>query len=225
MLDRTRHAAPQVFERLRDMIVALVLAPGAVLSRPDLARQFGVSQTPVREALIRLAEEGLVDIFPQHATKVSRINLTAARQAHFLRRSLELEIVRTLAEQGAAGATSVVQDLQALVDQQHLALEASDLARFSALDQRFHRRMYEAAGVEDLWHLQRRLSGHIDRLRSLHLPLLGKATTILADHQGIIDAIAAGDGAAAQARLRQHLSGTLARIEDISARFPDYVRA
>src|SRR6185312_1845819 len=79
-LDRSRHAAPQVFEHLREMILSLELPPGMHLSRADLASRFGVSQTPVRDALLRLGEEGLVDIFPQHATVVSAIDLTAARQ-------------------------------------------------------------------------------------------------------------------------------------------------
>ena len=98
-LDRSRLAAPQVFESLREAILTLELVPGAMLVRSELAGQFGVSQTPIREALLRLEEEGLVDVFPQHATLVSRIDVAAAREAHFLRRSIELEIVRTLALQ------------------------------------------------------------------------------------------------------------------------------
>ena len=76
------------------MIIALELPPGSPLSRAALATQFGVSSTPIRDALMRLAEEGLVDVFPQHATVVSRIDVGLAQQAHFLRQALELEIVR-----------------------------------------------------------------------------------------------------------------------------------
>ncbi len=71
-LDRDRQAAPQVFERLRGMIISLELPPGSPLSRAALAGQFGVSSTPIRDALMRLEEEGLVDVFPQYATVVSR---------------------------------------------------------------------------------------------------------------------------------------------------------
>jgi DNA-binding GntR family transcriptional regulator len=60
-LDRDRQAAPQVFERLRGMIISLGLPPGSALSRAELATQFGVSSTPIRDALMRLEEEGLVD--------------------------------------------------------------------------------------------------------------------------------------------------------------------
>src|SRR5215217_7354505 len=98
-LERGRQAAPQVFERLREAIIHLDLSPGTTLSRATLATQFGVSSTPIRDALMRLEEEGLVDVFPQYATVVSRVDVGRAEQAHFLRQALELEIVRLLAEQ------------------------------------------------------------------------------------------------------------------------------
>ena len=63
-LERSRQAAPQVFESLRGLIVDLALPPGTVLPRAELAERYGVSQTPVRDALMKLGEEGLVDIFP-----------------------------------------------------------------------------------------------------------------------------------------------------------------
>jgi GntR family transcriptional regulator, rspAB operon transcriptional repressor len=102
-LDRSRRAAPQVFEKLREFIVSLELPPGAILSRAELAERFKLSQTPIRDALIRLGEEGLVDIFQQHATLVSRISVASARQAHFLRRAIELEVVRKLASTATDG--------------------------------------------------------------------------------------------------------------------------
>src|SRR5258708_22676417 len=67
-LDRDRQAAPQVFERLRSMIISLDLPPGSPLSRAALAGQFGVSSTPIRDALMRLGEEGLVEGVPPYAT-------------------------------------------------------------------------------------------------------------------------------------------------------------
>lgn len=221
-LDRSRHAAPQVFERLREMIISLELVPGTVLSRTELAGRFGVSQTPVRDALIRLGEEGLVDIFPQHATVVSQINLASARQAHFLRRSIELEVVRALAEKPAADA-ALVERLRASIAQQAALRDAHDYREFSSADQAFHRQMYEAAGVPDLWDLVRRLSGHIDRLRRLHLPVEGKSEAIVRDHRAIVDAIERRDPAAAEAALRNHLAGTLSQVEQIRARHPDFV--
>lgn len=219
--DRTRQAAPQVFEHMREQIISMALPPGTVLSRPDLAVQYGISQTPVRDALMRLAEEGLVDVFPQHATRVSRIDVALARQAHFLRRSVELEIVRGLA---ASPDPALIAQLQATVARQQRMLELDDLGEFTANDQSFHRQLYEAAAVPDLFALVRRQSGHLDRLRRLHLPIPGKASAVVRDHSAIIDAIAAGDPVRAEAAVREHLSGTLANVEEIRARFGSYLR-
>jgi GntR family transcriptional regulator, rspAB operon transcriptional repressor len=220
-LDRSRHAAPQVFEHLRGMIISMALTPGTVLSRAELAAQFGLSQTPIRDALQRLGEESLVDIFPQHATVVRPIEIPLARQAHFLRRSIELEIVHTLAE---IQDPALIARLRASLAQQSAQVDSDNYQEFSAADQAFHKLMYEAAKVPDLWILVRRHSGHLDRLRRLHLPIPGKARAILQDHTEIVEAIASGNSALAQQRLRQHLSGTLSTIEEIRARFPTYLK-
>src|SRR5713226_1170928 len=141
-LDRDRQAAPQVFEQLRKLITSLALPPGSPLSRNALAGQFGVSSTPIRDALMRLEEEGLVDVFPQHATVVSRIDVRRAQQAHFLRQALELEIVRLLA---LAGDQALVADLEALIARQQQFAQAGDFESFMAADNDFHAELYAAA--------------------------------------------------------------------------------
>ena len=125
-LDRTRQAAPQVFEWLRGSILSLQLAPGTALSRAELADRFELSQTPVRDALLQLAQAGLVDIFPQHATLVSRIDIPSATQAHFLRCAIELEVVRTLALAPADDTAVLRAKLTAQIDLQ-AALAIADL--------------------------------------------------------------------------------------------------
>ena len=219
-LDRARQAAPQVFERLRNAIIALELPPGAPLSRAELAGQFGVSSTPVRDALMRLEEEGLVDVFPQHATVVSRIDVNRAQQAHFLRQALELEIVRLLA--AGRDAALVIRLDHAIALQQQFA-KAGDFEAFMAADNDFHAQLYAAAGKQDLWMLVRSRSGHIDRLRRLHLPSPGKAQDIVRHHRLIVKSIADGEPEEAQAHLRTHLSGTLSELAQIRARYPQYL--
>jgi DNA-binding GntR family transcriptional regulator len=219
-LDRTRLAAPQVLEKLREVILSLELTPGTVLVRQELADRFGVSQTPVREALLRLSEEALVDVFPQHATLVSRIDIAAAREAHFLRRSIELELVHQLAQQESPG---LVEQMKGVIAQQAALATSQRYGDFVNADRAFHRLMYEAGGVLGLWDLVGRVSGHVDRLRRLHLPTAGKTEAILRDHRAIVRAIEAQDPAAAQTALRKHLSGTLSAVNEICRQYPDYV--
>lgn len=222
-LDRSRQAAPQIADVLRERILALDLPPGTVLPRAELAERFGVSQTPVRDALTKLGEEGLVDIFPQHATIVSRIDVPAALRAHFLRRALELEIVRELASRRASELATVLPLLRARIAEQKRALAAKDYGTFTRADHAFHHEMYVAAGVAELWPLIRQRSGHVDRLRRLNLPAKGKAQAVLRDHAAITDAIEARRPDAAQAALRAHLAGTLTFVEEVRLRHADWV--
>jgi len=219
-LDRDRQAAPQVFERLRGMIISLELPPGSPLSRAALAEQFGVSSTPIRDALMRLEEEGLVDVFPQYATVVSRVDVRLAQQAHFLRQAVELEIVRGLAiSQDAA----VAADLNRTIALQQQFAKAGDFEKFMAADNEFHAQLYAASDKQDIWVLVKSRSGHIDRLRRLHLPSPGKAQDIVRHHKLIAKAIGAGEPDEAQKYLRTHLSGTLSELAQIRARHPEYL--
>ncbi|MES2031008.1 MAG: GntR family transcriptional regulator [Pseudomonadota bacterium] len=219
-LDRDRQAAPQVFERLRELIISLALPPGSALSRAALAEQFGVSSTPIRDALMRLDKEGLVEVFPQYATVVSKVDVGLAQQAHFLRQALELEIVRILALQPDA---ALLIDLNRIITLQQQFAKAGDFARFMAADTEFHQKLYDAADKRGLWDLIRSRSGHIDRLRRLHLPSLGKAQAIVRDHKLIAKAIATGQPDEAQKHLRTHLSGTLRDVDKIRMRYPEYL--
>jgi DNA-binding GntR family transcriptional regulator len=217
--DPSRQAATQVFERLREMIISLELAPGEVINRQALQQQFGLSSTPVRDALMRLGEEGLVDTFPQSATRVSLIDVTKARQAQFLRRAVEQEAVRILS---GAPETEFVPELRGIIEQQKAAAERLDIPAFYGLDRDFHRRIYEAAGAPDLFTLVRQRSGHIDRIRRLNLPVAGKMQQIIKDHGLIVRAIAAGDAAKAQTHVRDHLSRSLAYSQALRDKHPGY---
>ena len=169
--DTSSGAAAQVYDRLRADILSLQMEPGAVINRLNLQRRFGLSSTPVRDALMRLGEEGLVDIVAQSATTVSLIDIDKAREAQFLRRALEQEAVETVC---ASADRTVAQDLKSSIQRQTEAAMREDLARFDEFDREFHRCLFDAAGVLGLFHLVRRQSGHIDRIRRLHLPHAGK---------------------------------------------------
>ena len=217
-LDRSRQVAPQIFETLRARILSLELKPNTLLSRAALQAEFGVSQTPVRDALMRLEQEGLVEIYPQHATLVARIDVSAARQAHFLRLAIELEAVRRVAVERDDAIVAALE--QALAT---LRASVEDYEAFAAADRAFHQLFYEASGVPDLFHMVRRQSGHIDRLRRLNLPLPGKMEAVIRDHAALADAVARRDPDGAAAILRRHLSGTLSIVDQIRERHPDYL--
>jgi DNA-binding GntR family transcriptional regulator len=217
---RTQNAG-LVEASLREEIISLKLAPGSVLSRIDLQSRFGVSSTPIRDALLRLQEEQLVEIFPQSATIVSAIDPVRAARARFLRRSVELELVRLLALEEAP---ETIENLRSLLRQQQALAEVGEYEAFSRADRDFHKVMFDSLHMTELWHLIQKQSGHIDRLRRLNLYVGGKMDQVVAAHKRIVDAIAAADPAAAQAALRDHLSTPREVIETLRERYPEYFR-
>lgn len=219
-IDRRLPASQQVYEDLRAKIVALALKPGEALSRPSLAESYGLSQTPVRDAFLKLQQEGLVEIYPQSRTMVTRIDVAQARETQFLRTAIEIETIRALALDLDKQKLSPAQEI---LSQQRLAfLEHGNLSSFSLLDKRFHLSLCTVAGHPELWELVMRRSGHIDRLRNLNLPDPGKASTILADHASILQAAMSSNVAEAERAVRKHLTGTLSAIEKIKERYPQY---
>jgi GntR family transcriptional regulator, rspAB operon transcriptional repressor len=221
MLDRSRQVALQIYEILHKRILNVELVPGTVLSRAALQMEFGVSQTPVRDALIRLQEDGVVEVYPQYATVVARIDIRHAQQAQFLRLSLELEAIQTLSRESPADTAA---ELAGIIARQETFASPETYDSFDACDQEFHRKLYERADILDLWINVRRQSVHLDRLRRLHLPMPGKMQTVLGDHRAIVDAIRSANPEEATAALRRHLSGTLSITDMIKERFPEYVR-
>ncbi|WP_340118542.1 GntR family transcriptional regulator [Pelagibius sp. 7325] len=218
-IDRKRLAAQQIYDDLRERIIGLDLKPGTGLSRPALTEFYRVSQTPIRDAILKLEQEGLVEIYPQSKTLVARIDVADAKETQFLRTAIELEVARALA---LDGDKMKLAPARRLLDQQREAIARGDLGGFIHLDRQFHASLAAASGHGGLWDLIRTRSGHLDRLRQLHLPSPGKGQAILADHREILTAIDGGHEEAARKAVRKHLSGTLRAIDQIVAKHPGY---
>jgi GntR family transcriptional regulator, rspAB operon transcriptional repressor len=216
---QTGSAANRVYTALRSRIVALDLLPDTVLSRIDIARENSVSQSPVREAILKLEQEGLVVSYPQSKTVVTRIDIDHARETQFLRLSVELEVAKSLAQ---ARNPDLLLPVTRILRMQKLACEDRDIAEFTALDRLFHVALFQLAGVEALSRLIAGRSGHIDRLRRLNLPDPGKMTGVVEAHERILAAIASGDVADVETQVRNHLSGTLASVPLIVQAHPGY---
>lgn len=220
LLDRRQPIVPQIHQILRERIVSLEWAPGRQLARAEIAEEFGVSQTPVREALLKLEDDGLIAVWPQSRTEVSPIDVAKVREVMFLRRALELEVALTVA---ALQPAADLAPAHAIVDEQRLlAPDDAGLRRFMALDREFHRTLFILAGQSALHDLLVERSADLDRVRRLHLPLRGKRLEILADHEAMLDAIAAADAAAVTRAVRHHLTGTAATLDALAAQHPAY---
>lgn len=214
---------PQVvYADLRRRIVALELLPDAPLSRVELSEHYQISQTPLREALLKLSEEGLVATYPQSRTEVRRIDVAQVFEAHFLRTAIEVEIVTRLAAEPVKSALAAAETTHDELVKSWAREQSYEV--FSKLDRQFHHDLFAAAGLTSLVQLVDSRCGQLDRMRRLHLQWSkeGKPEKVVKDHQAVLDAIRDNDVAGAQQAMRTHLAGTIGRLDDLRTHFPDY---
>lgn len=218
---RTSHvpASARLYQEIRRRIVSLELPPDTTLSRAELADAFGVSQSPVREAILRLEQDGLVVSYPQSRTVVTRIGIARIREEHFLRTAVECDVARRLAEIGEPATIVKVKGMVKM--QEALADDIEQVQLFKQLDEAFHEALFEGVGQSNLHQHITARCGNLARLRSLDLPRREKLASVLAGHRAVVDAIEAGDSDGAAAAMRRHLSGSIERLPQIVEANPD----
>jgi DNA-binding GntR family transcriptional regulator len=206
----------RVYQELRRRVLSLELPPGASLSENELAAALGVSRTPVREGLLLLSEEGLVQVFPKVGSFVSRVDPERVAEAQFLREAVELA---SLDDVTAEPDLQLVAELRENLALQQLA--DGDLERFFQLDEDFHRGLLRLAGHERTWPTVAAAKGHLDRARRLGLHENASTTIFVDQHASVLDALLAGDREEARALLRKHLRTVFADIEHVRRRSPE----
>jgi len=204
-------AASRIHADLRAELVALKRRPGEVVSEAEIALAYGVSRTPVREAILKLSDEGLVEIFPQSGIFVSRIPLSALPEAIIVRKALEATTARLAA---GLATTSQILSLQAILQRQREADAADDRDAFHQADEHFHATIADVAGYPGIWTLIQQVKVHVDRFRQLTLPQKGRMTQVIAEHELVLAAIEAHDPGKAGIAMEKHLERLLG---DISA--------
>lgn len=216
---RANTAAHLVYRELRDDIVSMRREPGQPIVEKEIALARGVSRTPVREALLRLADEDLVEIFPQSGTFVARIPVNALPEAILVRTALEQTTARLAAERADAGH---IARLRQLMERQRRVEARGERGRFHEADEAFHAAVAEAAGHPGIWRFIEQVKIQVDRYRRLTLPVPGRMRLVLDEHAAVVAAIEARDPAGAAAAMAAHLEGLRASIGDVRDLNPDY---
>ena len=193
--------ADRAYHALREMIVSLELRPGAVIDEPGLMERLGIGRTPTREALRRLAQERLVEVFPRRGMFVTRVEIRDLASVTEVRSILESRAARLAAERATdddrAALESLLDELEARAD--------LDTARLMALDERIHRQVYSSAHnpflestLEEYYVLALRIWYlALDRTRGLKQAVLG--------HRELLEAIRDGDADTAEETMRRHV--------------------
>jgi DNA-binding GntR family transcriptional regulator len=209
---------PQIFRALRASIVMLRLPPGQALSETEIAKQFGVSRQPVREAFIKLAEAGLVEIRPQRGTYVVPITRRDVMNARFIREAVEVAVVGELAERIQP---AVLKELRALIAAQRRAAAENDWPTFLALDETFHRTLAESAGHAHAWRMLESIKAQMDRVRYLSFSGASPLPHLIRQHAAIVEALSRRKRSAAEAAMRHHLREILTTLPAIAEQNPE----
>jgi DNA-binding GntR family transcriptional regulator len=210
--------SPQIYERLRRAITTLELAPSEAMSEKELAVKLGVSRTPVREALRRLADEGLIDVLPQRGSFVAPIRLKDVEEAQFIRETLEVAVVRRLAGHATEASLNAAREN---LREQEQAVRDEDRALFLELDEAFHRTLCEAAGLAKSWRVIQAVKMQMDRVRFLSLPEAGQLRTLMKQHRAILAGIAEGEPDGAADQMAAHLQLVLRTVRKLEAERPE----
>ena len=218
-LDRRQPVADQIYQALRDAIVTVRLLPGTAISENRICRHFGVSRTPARSAILRLAEEGLIDVYPQQGSFVAPIRMGGVEDARFIRRSLEISI---LLEAGKIWTPDMSAQARSIIDSQRAAIADGDFDLFHREDMRFHRAFSVFAGREGVWDS---ILGTMARLGRI-VRLFGKADrlpVVIDEHLAVLDALDAHDVAAAVQKLEYHLDRIFVMLAQVPDEYRPYV--
>lgn len=202
------------FAHIRDGIIGGRFAPGALLSENELAAALEISRQPVREALLLVAQEGLVEVRPQSGTYVTRIDPARVREAQFIREAIELASLD-------ACDVPTRDDERMLRDIIRRQRRARERDAFYPLDEEFHRALLGLAGHANAWAAVSAAKGHLDRARYVGMSATRDVQDYVDDHERVVDALAAGDREAAIAALREHLRFVFTDLEAVRERHPE----
>lgn len=206
-------------KQLRSDIIALRMKPGEMISEKAIAERYGVSRTPVREAVLRLADEKLIEIAAKSGTYVARIPLSSLPETLVIRRALEGVTVRAATRHATQ---SQITGLRAIIQRQQEAATIGDFDAFHDADEAFHAAIAAAGRHTGIWDLILQVKVNVDRYRVLTLPQDGRRDRIIAEHTAVLDAMEAGDADAAVAHMEDHLNRLREDIREFRDMQPDY---
>ncbi|EPX75719.1 GntR family transcriptional regulator [Salipiger mucosus] len=207
MANRQPQKADQIYEMLRRAIVMLEMKPGSPVAEKEICSVYNVSRTPVREAVQKLAEEGLVNVIPHSGTYVSQISFAGAEEGFVIRRSLEVEGVRRAASRATSEAEAL-KNLDDITVNMTRILEQGQHDTYIDADDALHSTVAKMSGMTRLWKFISMAKVDLDRMRQLSAPVPGHLERVTEQHIQIVEAIRRGSPDQAELAMRIHLDSS-----------------
>lgn len=214
-----RTISSQVYSLLRREIIEHRLKPNLRLSEASLCEKFNVSRQPIREVLLRLSGDKLVQIHPQRGSFVSPVSLGLFHAAQLIREAVEVEVISRVA---ATATRELIEQLREELDLQATFQAHRDTERFYGSDERFHGVIAGGSGIPVLWSALLEHKIHLDRVRYMSLSLGQNLGDLVADHEAIFQAINDRDCETSKDAMRRHLRRVLSHTGGLVREHPDW---
>lgn len=206
----------QVYEILWNLIITVRLRPGQLVSEKEISESLQASKTPVREALIRLEESGLVEVIPKSGTYVTPIRINTYIDACFIRLQLEVGAVKRATQRSHDIRRLAL--LDAILEKQIQAMERQEYEPFFTLDESLHETIFAMAGVAGAWNVVKRTQSEVYRIRHLKRTFnLSQRPKVVNEHRDIIAAIKSGDVNNAEKAMVDHIGPLESELDELSA--------
>ena len=202
--------ADRAYYAIRELIVTLELPPGAVVREPELTERLGIGRTPVREALRRLAQERLVEVFPRRGMFVTKVDVRDLARLCEVRIALEPEAARLAAERATQADLAELRGVLAELD----GRRKRDPRALLDLDERIHRAIYHASHNPYLAETLEQYYTHALRIWMVALARTDIGAAV-GGHQAVLEAVVRGDGARAQRLMREHVESFEEAVRDV----------
>lgn len=212
----------QTYDLLKRDIMTFNLMPGEPVSAAKIAERYQVSRTPAREALVKLETEGLIDIFPQSKSVISKINITRAKQEWFVRKTLELGMVDSFFENVTKKDINEMREYCERIKEFGHSLKNNDTSfDYLEYDNGFHAVTYRVAGETIAAEIIKNTMSHYNRIRLLLDLHNSKKDRTVSDHNRLIELAQSGDKDGYREMLSKHLGHIVTDIENIRKLQPE----
>lgn len=213
-------AREYALRQIRANIENLQLKPGTVVSENKLARELGISRTPVREALQELQKNNLIEIYPQRGITIAKIDIKLVEEMAFLRCVLERAIVEELCD---CITDEGINELELNIQLQEFYQKSKNNLKLYELDNEFHKAMFTLCNKDRLYNLMEEAQVHFNRIRTLSLYSVKEPKTV-SEHKEIFNAIKARNKMDAGNLIVAHLSRYKLDQKEIMAAYPEYFK-
>lgn len=205
---------------IKENIVTMELKPGSLVSETELAKELGVSRTPVREALIQLGKNGMVETFPQRGTKVSLIDTDSVNESRFYRLVIEKALVQEICN------NCNEDDLFPLNENLHkqlFCLETKNVHKIVEADNEFHKLLFVIANKNRSYDALNDIFTQFDRVRYLSAENFNMEATV-SEHKALYEAMKNKENEKADKIIVEHLSRYKEDMQELKNKYPEYFK-